>query len=155
MLGMCTDWELVDKQSPGLSLVVMVSPIPDGESETHLISRFLLNNACHDSMAGTGATCTAACSRIVGSMVNKVMALKKLKEKVLKISHPMGVMPIWVEAAVHGKSETEVQLDDAAFNVLAFVRTSKRIMEGKQFLPDDIWDGVSGKSEIAVNSHHI
>jgi hypothetical protein len=67
----------------------------------------------------------------------------------------MGVMPIWVEAAVIGEAATTVQPENAEFNVLAFVRASKRIMEGKLFLPDDIWDGVSGKSLAGINGYNI
>ncbi len=76
--GMCTDWESVDKQTPGLPMVVMIGPTSSTTTDAHLTSRLLLNKTCHDSMAGTEATCIAACSRIAGTLVHKVIDEKAL-----------------------------------------------------------------------------
>ncbi len=92
LAGMCKEWEKVDEQCPALPMVVMVGPAPahanghvngngvnghansDGRNEEpHLTARLLLNNMCHDSMAGSGAMCTAACSRIPGSIVQQIV----------------------------------------------------------------------------------
>ena len=56
ILGRCTDWTKVDEQSPFMPMVVVVASDPSGKG--HLQSRLILDNKCHDSMAGTGAVCT-------------------------------------------------------------------------------------------------
>ncbi|KAH8698903.1 PrpF protein [Talaromyces proteolyticus] len=139
LLGMCDDWEQVDEQSLGIPSVVMVAAPPVGHSEGHITSRFILNNMCHDSMAGTIATCTAACSRIDGSIVRQVAGPGGLESDEFNICHPLGVMPVKVEAAVEGRWSATISLNAPEFKVLAFVRTSRRIMEGKVFIPDYIW----------------
>ena len=147
LVAMCHDWEKVDEEAPGLPMVCMVAP-PDS-SEGDLTSRLLLNNSCHDSMAGTGAICTAACSRIPGSIVSQSMRASVLDEKMLHIIHPLGVMPVWVE-----KARPASKLDATAhiFNTLSFVRTSRRIMEGTAYVPNELWDGkINNKTQ--TNGH--
>jgi 2-methylaconitate cis-trans-isomerase PrpF len=132
LVGMCANWEKVDQQAPGLPLVCMVAA-PESE-DGDLTARLLLNNSCHDSMAGTGAVCIGACSRVEGSVVNRVMRAAALDANVLQISHPLGIMPIWVDKPT---SESTGH----AFNTLSFVRTSRRIMEGVTYVPEEVWDG--------------
>lgn len=151
LLGMCKDWRKVDEDAPILPLVVMVSSVSEDVTDAHLNSRLLLNNACHDSMAGTGATCTAGCSRIKGSIVNRVVHEKALDDEALKISHPLGIMPAWVEAVVDGKRCPTLSLEKPEFNVLAFIRTSRRIMDGNFYVPEEVWDG---KEDLFQNGNH-
>jgi 2-methylaconitate cis-trans-isomerase PrpF len=141
MLGMCKDWKRVDEQSPGVPLIVMINPVSDPNVDAHINSRLMLNNTCHDSMAGTGAMCIAGCSRIRGSLVHTVVGERALGEGVLKILHPLGVLPAWVEQATDGNESSKVAVNNVKFNVLAFVRTSRRLMDGGLFIPDDIWSG--------------
>lgn len=100
LLGMCKEWEKVDEQSPGLPMVVLVSPQHDERSEGHIVSRLLLNNSCHDSMAGTGAICTAACGWVAGSVVNKQLKAGTMPEEVFNICHPLGYIPVMVKRPV-------------------------------------------------------
>lgn len=134
LVGMCDDWEKADTQSPGLPLLCMVAA-PDSE-EGDLNARLLLNNSCHDSMAGTGACCIGACSRVQGSIANQAMRPSALSANVLQINHPLGVMPVWVETA-----ESEIGRMEGVFKTLSFVRTARRIMEGMAYVPEEVWDG--------------
>lgn len=140
IVGMCKDWELVDTQSPMLPMVTLVSPATD--SEFQLQSRLFLDNKCHTSMAGTGAICTAACSRIPGTTVNSLMSEAGLQETTLKIQHPSGNIPV----VVISKPGKQGNIPD--FQSLSFVRTSRRILDGNIYIPDNVKDCFS-----APNGH--
>ena len=147
LVAMCDDWEKVDEEAPGLPMVCMVAP-PES-SKGDLNARILLNNSCHDSMAGSGAICIAACSRIPGSIVSRSMGASALEKKVLHVIHPLGVMPVWVEKAwPESKSDATAHI----FNTLSFVRTSRRIMEGVAYVPNEIWDGKIN-TKVQTNGH--
>ncbi|KAI5371181.1 Putative PrpF protein [Septoria linicola] len=66
-VGLCRSAETVDEDSPILPMVALLSK--SSSDEAHIQSRLFLDNACHSAMAGAGATCTAACSRVPGSLV--------------------------------------------------------------------------------------
>ena len=66
--------------SPALPLVVLVAPPANyvdaqeravAASEMDLRARLIFYNKCHESMAGTGSMCTAAMSRIPGTLVHE------------------------------------------------------------------------------------
>ena len=139
LIGMCQDWEHVDKQSPGLPMVILVSPQQDEKAEGHIISRLLLNNSCHDSMAGTGSICTAACGWVTGSVANKQLKEGAMPDEILKITHPVGYIPVMVKQ--DNSQASEAAMVNPQFSVLAIVRTARRIMDGRVYVPDDIWDG--------------
>lgn len=142
LLGMCKEWEKVDEQSPGLPMVVLVSPQHDEKRDGHIVSRLLLNNSCHDSMAGTGSICTAACGWVTGSVVNKQLKDGVMPEEVFNISHPLGYIPVMVKRIVDiNLKKPQVQIINPEFSVLAIVRTSRRIMDGQLYVPADLWDG--------------
>lgn len=138
---MCRDWEKVNEQSSGPPMVVLVaSVLKEDEAKAHVTMRLLLNNRCHDSMAGTGATCAAACSQIPGSVVRQALRQSKLKSDILRMQHPLGVTLYWVAAKDGGKYILDEEAEVDRFSILAFVRTSRRIMEGEVYIPDYIWD---------------
>ena len=147
LAGMCKDWEKVDEQSPGLPMVCMVASPKSSEGD--LSARLLLNNSCHDSMAGSGAICIGACSRISGSIVNRSTRPAALDEQVLQISHPLGIMPVWVKLA---EGDSDSGDTEYIFNTLSFVRTSRRIMEGVAYVPVEVWEG-RGNTVTQTNGH--
>jgi len=132
-IGMCKDWRKVDEECPMMPMTALMSPATN--PECHIQSRLFLDNRCHTSMAGTGATCTAACSRIRGSIVNELMTPSGLKETVLNIQHPMG----YIDVVVKTKPESADQVEPE-FETLSFVRTSRRIMDARLYVPDDVLD---------------
>ena len=141
LLGMCSDWKLADEQAGALPLLVLVSPPANGNAD--VTSRLLLHNRCHDSMAGTGAICTAACSRITDSVVARASRQMKLQNHLFRIAHPLGIMPVQVELKGDFQNEMVGEQDakTAKFKVLAFVRTARRIMDGNVYIPTKIWNG--------------
>ena len=137
-IGFCDDWRDVDRQSPGLPLLVVVSA-PCGYTSmrgeavaverTDLRARLVWYNKCHESMAGTGSMCTAAASRIPGSVVHDVAGADAAAADRLRIGHPMGVMSVNVVAAPSNEP------GGVAFSALGFSRTARRIMDGFVYIP--------------------
>jgi 2-methylaconitate cis-trans-isomerase PrpF/2-methylcitrate dehydratase PrpD len=136
LVGRCTDWRKVDEESPFIPFPVIVGPAPDQDKGAHLSARLFLDNMCHPSMAGTGSCCTTACSRIKGSVVFNQVGEKAGLENEFRISHPLGIIPI----AVNVKEGTALTTKPE-FNTLSFIRTSRRIMDGKVYVPKDIFEG--------------
>jgi hypothetical protein len=143
LIGMCTDWKLVDEQSPGLPFVILVaSPTQD---HTDLTVRAIFMNRCHDSIAGTAAVCVAACSRIPDSVVSQTLRHDSSDRNVLQISHPEGTMAISIESKTPKRSSNIVE-----FNMLAFERTARRIMTGTVFIPKQIWNGAGSVRRVML-----
>ena len=134
LVGMCNNWVDVDRESPMLPLVVLVSEVVT--SGAHLQSRLFLDNACHTAMAATGAICTAACSQISGSIVSKIIANPDFLDRTLKIEHPMGVIPIVVERDNDNSAGSSIS--NVHFKTLSSIRTSRRILDGKVYIPSDV-----------------
>lgn len=136
LIGMWSDWRA--HHLPGLPLAVMVAAaaaFDDVNGETQpvdsmdLRARLVFLGKCHDSMAGTGSMCTAAASRIPGSVVNQAVGAARAAAATLRIGHPLGVMEV--------KVVTEAG-DDAAqprFKALGLTRTARRLMAGEVYVP--------------------
>ena len=130
LVGMCKDWRRVDEDSPMLPMVALVSP--PTSNDAHVQSRLFLDNQCHSSMAGTGGVCTAACSRISGSVVQSVMAAKDLQIDSLQIQHPSGILPVSV--STEGNDDAGLPV----FKSLSFVRTARYIFQENLMVPEDL-----------------
>ncbi|RKF33368.1 2-methylaconitate cis-trans isomerase PrpF family protein [Paraburkholderia fungorum] len=134
-IGLCDDWKEADKTTPALPLVVMVA---DPASYTtlngaavdpismDLLARLVFYRKCHESMAGTGSMCTAAMSRIPGTLVNQ--SAVRPQQDTLRIGHPSGVMIVNVAARIVPDGQGVV------YDKLGFSRTARRIMEGHVFV---------------------
>lgn len=134
LVGLADDWSRADEQSPGLPMVGLVAApegyrtLSDGwvgEKEMDLRVRLLFMNRLHESIAGSGSICLAAASRVPGSVVAGIAAVRRPGE--LLIGHPSGVTPAKVQARLEGGS--------AVFDVLGFSRTARRLMAGSAYLP--------------------
>lgn len=130
-VGKCKDWTRVDEESPMMPMVVLISlPTIDG---AHIQSRLFLDNRCHTSMAGTGAICTAACSRLSSSLVHNLLGPTPLQSPVFNIQHPSGIIPISLE------TDSSMMKDGLPnFKTLSFIRTARYIFQGSLFIPDDL-----------------
>ncbi|SPO07051.1 uncharacterized protein DNG_09745 [Cephalotrichum gorgonifer] len=137
LLSRCTDWRNVDKESPMLPMVAMVSPSPTAQG--HVSGRLILDNRCHDSMAGTGAICMAACSRVPGSVVHKLMDEDTLADPTFKICHALGIMPVTV---ILEQTAGVKYFVEPVFRTLSFVRTARRIMTGSLHIPEGLVDEI-------------
>ncbi|KAL2837819.1 PrpF protein [Aspergillus pseudodeflectus] len=130
LVGMCLDWQQVDTQSPFLPMVVLASNTRLSADSGHVASRLFLDNMCHESMAGTVAICTAACSRVKDSLVYNLLDPEARSLNTLRIAHPLGEMPV----AVHVEAGTADTMSPA-FSSLSFIRSARRLMDGHAFVP--------------------
>lgn len=128
-VGFCKQWEMIDQVS-GLPMTALVSE--STAAEGHVQSRIFLDNKCHTAMAGTGAVCHAACSRVRGSIVHQMLPSGAEGERVLNIQHPSGLMP----AAVATKSSGQGLVPE--FETLSIIRTARRILKGELDVPEDV-----------------
>ena len=137
-IGLYDDWKKV--HLPGLPLAVIVAEPADfidvngamqKAGEMDLRARLIFLGKCHDSMAGTGSMCTAAASRVLGSIVNLAVGAKRAATETLRIGHPLGIM----EVKVIAQSGSEPA--DTAFTALGLTRTARRLMDGIIYVPVD------------------
>lgn len=142
-IGLCREWTEADRVSPALPLIVIVAPAStyadangaNVEAQSmDLRARLVFYARCHESMAGTGSMCTAAMSRVAGSIVHEV-ATRSPGE--LRIGHPLGVMRVRVEES-DGETNTE-----APFARLGFSRTARRLMDGHVYVPLAVVKGIA------------
>jgi 2-methylaconitate isomerase len=138
LLGMWKDWKAV--HLPGLPLFVMVAPAAEcrdmnGEfhaaSSMDLLARLVFLGKCHESMAGTGSLCTAAASRVAGSVVQRTIGEAGTAGTTLRIGHPLGIMEVDVITDPAGSSA------NPRFVGLGLTRTARRLMEGNVLLPSN------------------
>ena len=143
LVDLCQDWRKVDEESPFMPMLVIVSEPAQDNPEAHMSGRLFLDNMCHPSMAGTGSVCTAAMSRTLGSLVYEQVGKKARMQNVLNIAHALGIIPVAVEV-----ERESVDTEAPAFSSLSFIRTSRRLMDGKVYVPRSIFDsatnGVNG-----------
>lgn len=125
-LGFWPDWRADDL--PAMPMLVIVAAGGDDPS-SDLLARLLYLKRCHPTMAGTGAICLAAASRVAGTLVNQAVAPARAAADILRIGHPSGVID--VKVAVSGPSAPS----DTAFTQLGFARTARRLMAGTVFVP--------------------
>jgi 2-methylaconitate cis-trans-isomerase PrpF len=85
----------------------------------------------HKTYPGTGAVCTGVAAMIDGTIVNRVCSAKAKKDKIVTIGHPSGTMPVEVDVE-NAPSGPEVKL-------VAFGRTSRRILEGFVYVPERLF----------------
>ena len=131
ILGKCSQWEKVDEEAPFLPMVAVVAPGTSKDEDIKV--RLILDNRCHDSLAGTGAICLTACSQTNGTVVNRLLAEGITKNKTLNILHPLGIMPVAV--SVHEESSGQII---PKFETLSFIRTARRIMTGELHVPSEV-----------------
>lgn len=148
LLGFAPTWQEAETTSPALPLIVMVAPPADYTDtqrrplqavDMDMRARLVFYNKCHESMAGTGSMCTAAMSRIPGTVVHEAACnpgteagpaspptSSTTAPDTLRIGHPLGVMEVVVRTAPG---------EDIAFERLGFRRTARRLMQGLAYIP--------------------
>jgi 2-methylaconitate cis-trans-isomerase PrpF len=136
-LGFWADWSA--RNLPAMPMLVMVAPPGDyrdldglahAGAAMDLRARLLYLDVCHPSLAGTGAICLAAASRIAGTLVNRALSEVGAASASLRIGHPRGVIDVRVSL--------DEKCDSASprFAILGFARTARRLMAGSVYLPD-------------------
>lgn len=134
-IGLYKHWK--DVHLPGLPLAVIVASPADyvdvnkatvKAGDCDLRARLVFLGKCHDSMAGTGSMCTAAASRVPGTLVSQAVGARTTTDT-LRIGHPLGVMAVKVVA------RPDAQPARTAFSALGLTRTARRLMAGTVYVP--------------------
>ena len=142
-LGLASDAAKARTESPTLPLIIYVSESDDYTSFTDgtrikrgdidLLARSFFMQVMHKTYPGTGAVCTASAAMIDGTIVNRVCSAKAREAKLVRIGHPGGTMPVEVEVE-NAPQGPKVKL-------VAFGRTSRRILEGFVYVPENLFHG--------------
>jgi 2-methylaconitate cis-trans-isomerase PrpF len=142
-LGLASDASKARTESPTLPLIIYVSEPDDYTSFTDgtringtdidLIARSFFMQVMHKTYPGTGAVCTAAAALVEGTLVNRVCSSRAKEAKLVNIGHPSGTMP--VEVDVENTSQ------GPKVKLVAFGRTSRRILEGFVYVPEKLFHG--------------
>lgn len=143
-VGLTDDWHKLVNETPFTPFIVIVSQPEQSADVADIQARLILRNKCHPTLAGSGTICTGACSQIPGSIVNQVLQESNKTQPPssstpleLRISHPKGVIPVWVDVKLGNKAS------DTTYEVLAISRTARRILDGYVYVPKSVWDGHS------------
>lgn len=129
MLGFVENATDATKITPSSPKVIVVSPsqtyvntkgIITNEESIHLTARAMSMQKMHKTFPVTGGLCTAAASKLKGTVVYECCKQSQAKEII--IGHPSGIMDFGIELTDSGN---QVQ-----FKKTSVARTSRRIMEG-------------------------
>ena len=142
-LGLASDAAKARMESPTLPLIIYVSEPNDYTSFTDgtrikradidLIAHSFFMQVMHKTYPGTGAVCTAAAAMIDGTIVNRVCSARAKEAKLVNIGHPSGTMPVEVDV--------ENTAQGPKVKLVAFGRTSRRILEGFVYVPESLFHG--------------
>lgn len=136
-IGLYRHWR--DVHLPGLPLAVIVAEPSDYADTNHALvkagdcdlrARLVFLGKCHDSMAGTGSLCTAAASRVPGTLVHAAVGGRNGTDT-LRIGHPLGVMDVKVVV------RPDADPARTRFDALGIARTARRLMAGTVYVPKD------------------
>lgn len=136
-MGLVEDAARATAQSPAVPKVAAVAPphryqSSDGRpieaQEMDLLARTMSMQRPHRAYAITGAIALGAAATLPESVVASVLGPAFGKTGRLRIGHPMGTMPV------------EVQAHGSAMHV-TILRTARRIMDGSVYVPRRVWEG--------------
>ncbi len=100
------------------------------EHDMDITARIISMKRPHQVLPLTGAMCLAVAAEIKGTIVNDVANLQRVNTGSIAIGHPSGSLSL--SASVSGKTSNN---DWEAENIVV-IRTARRLMEGKVFVPD-------------------
>jgi len=142
MLGFVDDAKKARTESPTHPMIATVSEptnyssFTDGSvieaDEIDFVSRYFFMQEMHKTYPGTGTVCAGAAAMIEGTLVNRVCSSRASQTKTVCIGHPSGTISIEVDV--------EKTADGFHLKKAAFGRTSRRIMEGFVYLPENLFE---------------
>ncbi|MDR1907320.1 MAG: hypothetical protein LBQ43_00465 [Holosporales bacterium] len=102
------------------------------ESDIDMVARTKALGVIHKAYAITGGICTAAAAMIQGTVLNEVLSPEAIKNGVVRLGHPSGIMEFDVK--IEGSSVDTFELTKATVG-----RTARRIMDGSVYIPSEIY----------------
>jgi len=142
LLGLTTDAAKARIESPTWPMIAFVSEATDYVSytdnspvkkgEIDFVSRLYFMQSMHKTYPGTGTVCTGVAALIDGTIVERICAPGAREAKKVRIGHPSGIISLEVDV--------ENRPDGPQLKMAAFGRTSRRIMEGFVYVPENLFD---------------
>ncbi len=100
--------------------------------ESTICTRYFMPWATHPTLAVTGSQCISACTLIPGTVTDSIVAPASSSPVSLQLEHPLGKMEVVMQ---HEKHDLHGILPVSA----GVVRTTRKIAEGRVFIPGEIW----------------
>jgi len=139
VFGLAGSAEEATAQSPYAPFFAVVSGPADyiaingnviKERECHMVSRLLFMQRMHKAYPITGTVATGAAARVPGSVIWDVISEKARENGTLLIGHPSGIVPVEADAG-----------DDGSIERIGVYRTARRIMDGKVYVKNTVFEG--------------
>ncbi len=141
MIGLVSDAAKARAEKPSVPFVAIVSEprtyasftddsIVEADEIDFVIRPFYMQEM-HKTVGGTMTVCAGAAAMIEGTLVNQACSPRAMQTKTVRMGHASGTISI----------EAEVAKDAAGFHLTkaAFGRTSRRIMEGFVYVPENLY----------------
>lgn len=135
LAGMAKNAEDAKNNSPAVPKIAIVAPPQDyvtttGESikskEVDILVKVLSMGRLHRTSPASGLYNLAAATLLPGTIPNRISRITRdVKEKIVRIGHPEGVVEVRVTLTADGTGVAGVGMD----------RTARRIMKGELFVP--------------------
>ena len=145
MIGMVADAARARSEIPSIPMLALIrepagyESFADGhridDADVDFVARLFYMQVMHKTYAGTGTVATGVAARIPGTIVERAARPASRTAKTVRIGHPAGVITIDVDVASRGGNH---ELRNAAF-----VRTSRRILEGAVWVADTAFSGAA------------
>ena len=103
-------------------------------------ARYMVPATCHRTFPLVGGQCLAAACIQKGTVVDGLIDVSDEQRQTIHIEHPVGVLGTVIEF--------EGKRDAPDVKRIGFVRTARRLMEGRVFVPADAWPDMA--EELAV-----
>jgi 2-methylaconitate cis-trans-isomerase PrpF len=99
-----------------------------------IAARYFTPLACHEAMAVTGGICIAAACMLPGTVADGLARVGPGERERIAIEHPSGRMEAVITTRRHPDGRVEVLGGGT-------LRTARKIMEGRVFIPARVWPG--------------
>lgn len=139
-IGLVDKWEDAAVKTPYQPFFAILSKPADYDAinnlkvkkeEIDITSRLLFMLKMHKTYAITGTICTGAAARVENSVLWDLLSDEARKNKVLRIGHPGGVLPVISEYEGSGNSFRLTNLEA--------YRTARMIMEGHVYVNKNVF----------------
>ena len=100
-----------------------------------ITSRYFTPKTCHETHAATGTNCIAAACLIPNTVASEITKIKASGNDKITIEHPLGLIDCLVETSLTGSS-----FDKDFIKSCGIYRTSRKIMDGNVYIPENIDD---------------
>jgi 2-methylaconitate cis-trans-isomerase PrpF len=141
-MGLVSDRNEALEKSPFRPFIAFVSEPKDSQNiysggiipgkDISFRARMLAMQMVHQAYAGTGSICTAAASKITGTIVNEVSRSGDWSDSIVRIGHPAG----WMEVDV----ELENRSDGPILKRAVIGRHARKILDGYVYVRESVFD---------------